>query len=278
MTAGVFDQDLRRAAALRDRLGVTPRTAVICGSGLSHLPEALGASGSVPFDVIGLPTPKVAGHGGAVHLANHPSGDVVVFAGRIHLYEGYGVGDIVAAVRTAALAGCTRLIVTNAAASVHDHWPPGSIVAISDHINLTGANPLAGDGNGGGDRFVDMSAAYDPRWRDAVTASGTVAGTGVYVAMAGPSYETPAEIGMVRAMGADLVGMSTVCEVIAARQLRMHVCGLTMVTNYAAGMSGPLSHEEVVATGHAAGDRAIAAVMAALDAHTPPGATGFLTA
>jgi inosine/guanosine/xanthosine phosphorylase family protein len=247
------------------------RSAVVCGSGLAGLAARLGGEVVASFASLGLPSPRVAGHNPQVFYSP-AGGGTLVLAGRVHLYEGYSADDVAAGVRCAAGVGARRLVVTNAAASVHPEWPPGSLVAISDHLNLTGANPLTGPSPGGnpdggpgaGPRFVDMGGAYDPAWRDAVLAGGGVDHAGVYAAVLGPSYETPAEVRMLAGLGADLIGMSTVCEVVAARQLGVRVLGLSLVTNLAAGLADGLDHAEVVAVGAAAGDAATEVVAAAL--------------
>jgi inosine/guanosine/xanthosine phosphorylase family protein len=253
------------ADALADALGgVVANSAIICGSGLAGLPGELGAVSRVPFADVGLPVPRVAGHGGEVWWAP-TGGGTLVFAGRLHLYEGVSVDDVVAATRASAAFGCTNLIVTNAVASTRPQWPPGSVVAISDHINLTGHNPLVGDGSVGS-RFVDVTSAYDSAWRLPLVRDGVVDGEGVLASGLGPSYETPAEVRMLKLLGADLVGMSVVCETIAARQLGMRVLGLSLVTNLAAGMTDELSHEDVVAVAADAAPRFAKVVTAALAA------------
>lgn len=254
---------VRKAERLRNVFGVDgATTAVVCGSGLAGLAGALGGGASVDFKAIGLPTPKVAGHGGSVHLVDFGERRLLIFSGRTHLYEGVPVADVVAPIRVAAAFGCSELVVTNAAASTKEEWSPGSIVAISDHINLTGHNPLTGDGSIGS-RFVDMTTAYDATWV-CQALSGGAAGSGVYAAVKGPSYETPAEVKMLRHCGADLIGMSTVCEVIAARQLSLRVLGLSLVTNMAAGMAETLDHAEVVAVGGESVERFVSVVVNAL--------------
>lgn len=225
--------------------------AIVCGSGFSQVAPALGADRSVPFAAVGLPAPAVAGHGADVWAGTIAGRSVLVLAGRVHLYEGCPVDDVVLAVRAVAQLGVGSLIVTNAAGSLHPDWGPGRIVALTDHLNLTGANPLTALPATAGSPFVDMSAAYDPSWRQRLTSRRDLP-CGVYAALAGPSYETPAEIRMLDALGADLVGMSTVCEVIAARHLGLSVLGLSLVTNHAAGLGGELDHAEVTRTGAAA--------------------------
>jgi purine-nucleoside phosphorylase len=197
----------------------------------------------------------------------------------VHLYEGWSVHEVCAQVRLAAAWGATGVLLTNAAGGISPLWHPGDLIMIEDHINLTGANPLAGpDGSPNGtSRFVDCSALYDPALTKAISQRAGISHTGVYAANFGPSYETPAEVRMAKAMGADLVGMSTVCEAIAARHMGMKIAGISLMTNYAAGLSGaPLSHEEVTATAHDAQDRLIAGVLDAASVLVDV-ATGALT-
>ena len=231
--------------------------ALVCGSGLSAIAERFTVAHRLPMPSIGLPVPGVQGHSGEVLDMPLGGGRVMVLAGRVHLYEGHSVQSVVAAVRLAAAAGVRRIILTNAAGSLHPEWPPGQCVLISDHINLSGQNPLSGaDAQPGGiSRFVDMSEAYDKALRERARKVDQTLPEGVYAALLGPSYETPAEIRMLAAMGADLVGMSTACENIAARHVGMDVLGLSLATNLAAGLGGKLSHGEVAQAAAAAGDR-----------------------
>ena len=190
------------------------------------------------------------------------SGDrrVLAFVGRHHLYEKRDVRAVAHAVRTAAATGCTTIILTNACGSMVDSMPPGQIVLISDHINMTGISPLEGS------TFVDLTDLYSSRLRGVCRTIGPSLPDGVYVGYWGPNYETPAEIRAFRILGGDLVGMSTVLEAIAARAAGMEVLGLSLVTNRAAGLGGPLNHEEVLEVGRASGDRA-GALLASLLAH-----------
>jgi len=216
----------------------------------------------VPFtDLDGFPPPTVVGHAGSVRSVAVGDRRVLVFAGRVHLYEGHDPSTVVHAVRTAVFAGCSVVILTNAAGSLRTDFGVGQPVVIADQINLTGRNPLAGppppEPHRG--RFVDVSDAYSARLR--AVARDVDAGIleGVYAGLLGPSYETPAEIRMLRTIGADLVGMSTVLETIAAVHLGAEVLGITLVTNLAAGLQGrPLAHDEVVEAGRANMDRVTA--------------------
>lgn len=236
------------AAAIRGRFPAFPRVAVVLGSGLGDVLKTGGAS--LPYSEIPhFPKPRVAGHHGVLEV-----GEVAVFRGRCHYYEGHPMEAVVRPVRAMARLGVETLIVTNAAGSVHAALRPGELMLIEDHINLLGANPLRGDNfDGLGPRFPDLSAAYDPGLRRAAAAAAREAKVrlrrGVYAAVGGPSYETPAEIRMLRRAGADAVGMSTVPEVIAARHAGVRVAAISCITNLAAGLSKePLTHEEVLET------------------------------
>jgi len=241
------------------------------------MPELRGAQ-TLPWSSIpGFPTPTVAGHSGALHLGLWRDVPVAVLAGRVHLYEGYEAGEVVFPVRVLALAGIRCLVMTCAAGGIAPRATPGSFMVFSDHLNFQGANPLAGmHDSRWGERFLDMGRAYDaPLRRQAMKAAralGVKCFEGVYAALLGPSYETPAEIRMLRALGAGAVGMSTVQEVIAARQMGVRVLSVATITNRAAGLSRrPLSHAEVMTAGQTAARnlaRLIGAVLPAM-AKTP---------
>lgn len=229
--------------------------AIVLGSGLSEYASSLDGAIEMQYeDIPGFPAPKVVGHGGK--LVSVPVGDtfVLLFAGRVHLYEGWDLDDIVIGVRTAVACGASRIMLTNAAGGVNETFEPGDLVVIRDHINLTGRNPLIGQNDGRlGPRFPDMSDVYSPVLRSQlaeVFADHAVPYLeGVYAWFTGPTYETPAEVQMAKRIGADLVGMSTVPEAIAARHMGADVVGISLVTNHAAGISPvPLSHEEVTET------------------------------
>ncbi len=233
-----------------------PEVALVLGSGLGDLVDRIEGI-TVPYaEVDGFPAPTVAGHRGLLRIGTVDGAKgrlaVAVLAGRFHYYEGHSIDDVVLPVFTAAGLGARTLIVTNASGAVNTSYSPGDLVLIRDHVNLMGTNPLIGPlAEGLGPRFPDMSEPYSRRLREAAqAASGGGLAEGVYAAFSGPTYETPAEIRMLRAMGADLVGMSTVPEVIAARFLGLEVLGISCVTNMAAGiLEQPLSHAEVVETG-----------------------------
>ncbi len=233
-----------------------PDTAIILGSGLSQA-ATLTEENSLTFgDIPGFPVPTVIGHSGRVSVGHIRGRLVLVQRGRIHYYEGYSLAEVTIPVRAYALLGVKNLIITNASGGIAEDFHPGDLVLISDHINMLGGNPLRGPNlDRLGPRFPDMTAAYDPELRALAKQVGRELGIelkeGVYLATMGPSYETPAEIKAFRILGADLVGMSTVPEVIAARHAGMRVLGISCVTNYAAGLTGqPLTHEEVIETTH----------------------------
>ena len=226
--------------------------AVVLGSGWVPAADLLGQA-TVDFAVTDLPhfsPPAVEGHAGRVRSVDADGTRVLVFLGRTHLYEERGVDAVTHAVRTAAAAGCRTVVLTNGCGGLDASWQPGTPVLISDHINLTGTSPLHGA------HFVDLTDLYSRRLRALCREIEPTLPEGVYAQFPGPMYETPAEIGMVRAIGGSLVGMSTALEAIVARSLGMEVLGLSLVTNLAAGMTGePLNHEEVLAAGQAAATR-----------------------
>ncbi len=227
--------------------------AVVLGSGLGSFADRLDQAQRVAVDELpGFAEPSVPGHAGAVVAGRIDGRAVLVLAGRVHLYEGHDVHQVCHGVRMAAAAGVRAAVLTNAAGGIDTDYRVGSLVRITDHLNLSGANPLTGPHDGPQPGFVDLSAAYDPALRAIAARLAPDMGEGVYAGLAGPSFETPAEIRMLAAMGASLVGMSTTCETIALRQLGVRVAGFSLVTNRAAGLGEPLSHEEVTAVGQAA--------------------------
>jgi len=230
---------------------------VVLGSGLSGLADGVNGARTIPYaELEGVPTASaVAGHPGALVLGSLGGTPVMLFSGRIHQYQGVSAHDAAWPSRMAAACGCETLVVTNAAGGVSGRLAPGDIVLIADHLNLMGTNPLIGwAGPEGGTPFVPMRDAYDPALRalarEAAAAEGVEVHEGVYAGLLGPCYETPAEVAYLRHIGADVVGMSTVPEVIAARALGMRVLGFSLVTNVAAGAG--LSHEEVLEAGRTA--------------------------
>lgn len=241
------------AAAIRDRTGVDEHdVAVVLGSGWAPAVEALGtATATVPMaELPGFTPPTAEGHGGQVLSIPIRGHRVLVLVGRIHAYEGHDLRHVVHPVRAACAAGVRTVVLTNAAGGVREDLTVGQPVLISDHLNLTGRSPLVGA------QFVDMVDAYSPRLRDLATTFDPTLVEGVYAGLPGPHYETPAEIRMLRTLGADLVGMSTVHETIAARAAGADVLAVSLVTNLAAGMTGlPLSHAEVLEAGRQSATR-----------------------
>lgn len=218
------------------------RVAVVLGSGLSPLGPALAGEEAVPYEEIdGMPEPRVEGHEGRLYPGEVEGVSTLLFAGRVHGYEGHPPAEVAAWVRLAVGAGCDTIVITNAAGAVSSDLEVGTPVLISDHLNLTGTNPLFG-----ARRFLDLTDVYDPSLRALAREVDPSLREGVYAGLLGPTYETPAEVRMLRTLGADLVGMSTVHEAITARSLGARVLGISVVTNLAAGLSPqPLSHEEV---------------------------------
>jgi purine-nucleoside phosphorylase len=241
------------AGVLAERTGVERHdVAVVLGSGWRPAADAIGTpSAEVPMaDLPGFLAPTVAGHGGTARSVLVGDRRALVLLGRTHHYEGHGVARVVHGIRTAAAAGCRTVLLTNAAGGLRDDMSVGQPVLISDHLNLTATSPLVGA------RFVDLTDLYSARLRGIALRIDPSLTEGVYAGLPGPHFETPAEIRMLRTMGADLVGMSTVLEAIAARALGVEVFGLSLVTNLAAGITGePLDHEEVLAAGLAAAQR-----------------------
>ena len=229
--------------------------AIVLGSGFSSFGATLEDAITIPFaEIPGFPVPQVSGHGGELVSALVGEEAILVLSGRVHTYEGWDPSDVVFGVRAAAMAGARTVLLTNAAGGCGDGMDPGDLVAIRDHINFTGRNPLVGPNDDRlGPRFPDMSNVYDPTLRDtirsAMESQGVTYKEGVYGWFLGPSYETPAEVQMAKLLGADLVGMSTAPEAIALVHMGVRVGAISLVTNLAAGISQrPLSHEEVTET------------------------------
>lgn len=260
------------ADALAAATGVARHdVAVVLGSGWAPAADALGpASAEVPVAALGgFPRPTVPGHPGTVRSVRAGARRVLVFSGRVHLYEGHAPAAVVHGVRTAAAAGCRALVLTNAAGAIRPDLGVGEAVLVADHLNLTGASPLEGrpPPSGVPVPFVDLTDCYSARLRGIARAEDPSLPEGVYAALRGPHFETPAEIAMLAALGADLVGMSTALEAIAARHLGLEVLGVSLVTNAAAGRPGAvLDHADVVATGAAAAARVGALLAAVLPA------------
>ena len=238
------------------------KTGLVLGSGLGSLVGRVEVSETVSFAEAGLPGAGVPGHDGIFALGNLGELEVVVMRGRVHLYEGHAVATVTAGVRWMAERGVKSLVLTNAAASLRKRHRPGSWMVIDDQINLTGVSPLEG-----GPNFFDMSHMYDIEWREEFLAICEARGLdvcrGVYAGVRGPQYETPAEVRMLRTLGADAVGMSTVLEAIQARALGMRVLGLSCLTNLGAGIQGSEpNHDEVMKVAHDGADAMIDALEA----------------
>src|SRR5580698_1963355 len=257
--------------AIRERAKVSPRVGIILGSGLGGFASQVEGAVAIPYgEIPGFPQSTVAGHSGKLVLGTIGGVGVAVMQGRVHAYEGYAMDLVTFPTRVLGMLGCRKLIVTNAAGGIRANIPQGSLVVISDHINLTGTNAALGpneprfaQGPDSGQRFFDMSTAYSPKLRALAIAEATKQGfqltEGVYTAVLGPSFETPAEIRAFRILGADLVGMSTVHETIVARHMGIEVLGISLVTNMAAGVvaSGQqtaetIHHEDVMEVGRRA--------------------------
>ncbi|MGI8775004.1 MAG: purine-nucleoside phosphorylase [Actinomycetota bacterium] len=234
------------------------KVAVVLGSGLSELAGSLIADEPIPFDRIrGMPSSAVAGHQGALFAGDVGRTPTLVFAGRVHLYEGHDPSAVTYPIRAAIGAGCEVIVLTNAAGGIRAGLEVGAPCLISDHLNLTGLTPLFGPNDDTiGPRFLDLSEVYSARLRALAREIDPDLQEGVYAGLLGPTYETPAEVKMLRTLGADLVGMSTVNEAIAARYLGAEVLGISVVSNPAAGISAtPLDHSEVSAAGQRASAR-----------------------
>ncbi|MEY2500467.1 MAG: purine-nucleoside phosphorylase [Verrucomicrobiota bacterium] len=237
--------------AALDRLrGWNAETAIVLGSGLNILVAPSESQESVAYsDFAELPKPSVPGHTGRFVLGNLGGTRTIFAQGRVHLYEGHTAKQITAGIRILAAAGIKRLILTNAAGTANENFGPGSWMMIADHLNLTGTTPLLGSA-----QFLDLTEVYSQKWRTefrgAANDQSISLHEGVYAGLLGPQYETPAEVRMLRRLGADAVGMSTVLEAIQARAVGLEVAGFSCLTNWAAGISGaPLSHTEVLETG-----------------------------
>lgn len=240
---------------IRSKTKLRPQIALVLGSGLGAFADEFTSAVKIPYAKIPhFPQSTAIGHAGQLVLGKVAGIDVVGMQGRVHLYEGYSAKEVAFPVRVFARLGVKTILLTNAAGGIKREFTEGSLVAISDHMNLQGDNPLTGTNEEKfGPRFPDMSVAYDKEFRELAMAQakrlGLKLGEGVYAALAGPSYETPAEIRHLRTIGADLVGMSTVPEVIAARHSGLRVLGISCVTNAAAGiLDQPLNHNEVLET------------------------------
>ena len=252
----MFEQAATTAALIRERTSLEPRVALVLGSGLGAVAEAVADPLAIPYeDLPGFPRPSVEGHGGRLVLGSFAGLPVAVLQGRAHYYEGGRADGMNLALAALKALGCQNLLLTNAAGSLREEVGPGRLMLIADHINFAGVSPLFGVA--GNERFVDLVDAYDPeeRSRMKTLAEGLEVPLveGVYVWFCGPHFETPAEIRAARMLGGDAVGMSTVPEAIVARMLGLKVTALSMITNLAAGMSDQaLSHEQTMRSATAA--------------------------
>jgi purine-nucleoside phosphorylase len=259
------DQPARLAAlvaAVRARGSLVPEVAIVLGSGLGGLADDVADPVAIPFaELPGWPAATAPGHAGRLLLGRLGGRPVVMLQGRFHLYEGNDPGLVIQPVLLFHALGAKVVVLTNAAGGLDPSFGPGTLMVMSDHINLTSRSPLIGpNADELGERFTDLTDAWSPRLRQRLHAAGVAEGVplaeGVYVGLTGPTYETPAEVRMLAALGGHAVGMSTVLECIAARWVGLEVCGVSLVTNAGAGYSGaPLAHEEVLAAGAVAGPR-----------------------
>ncbi|MFO0694172.1 MAG: purine-nucleoside phosphorylase [Polyangiales bacterium] len=257
----------RARESVEKATGARPRVGLVLGSGLGAFGERAVDAVRLPYAAIpGMPTVSVEGHDGELVVGRVAGVTTAILRGRVHLYEGRAEDDVVFGTRLLARLGCEVLVLTNAAGGIAADLAPGALLLITDHLNLTGRSPLVGaSGRTLGPRFPDMTEAYDPELRAlahrVARERGIPLAEGVYAGLLGPSYETPAEIRMLRTLGADAVGMSTVLETIAARHVGLRVLGLSCITNLAAGLAGKkLAHDEVKETASLASDRFTALV------------------
>ncbi len=248
--------------AVRDRTDLIPRIGLVLGSGLGDIAAAVRDTTVIPFaELPGWPAASAPGHAGRLLLGRLGDVPVVCLQGRLHLYEGLHPTTVVEPVLLMGRLGARVAVLTNAAGGIRPEWPAGTLMVISDHLNLTGQTPLLGpNADQMGPRFPDLVDAWDAHLRALLHEAGSEEAVqleeGVYAGLLGPAYETPAEVRMLRTLGADAVGMSTVLEAIAARWAGLRVCGVSLVTNPGAGITGqPLTHEEVLAAANEAGPR-----------------------
>jgi purine-nucleoside phosphorylase len=262
--------------AVRGRTALVPRAGIVLGSGLGGLADEVENPVAIPFaDLPGWPAATAPGHAGRLLLGRLADVPVVMLQGRFHVYEGNDPGLVIQPVLLFRQLGAQLVVLTNAAGGVNPAYGPGTLMVITDHLNLTGRSPLLGpNADELGPRFPDLTDVWSPRLRGrlhaAAGAEGVALEDGVYAGLLGPTYETPAEVRMLRTLGADAVGMSTVLEAIAARWTGLEVCGVSLVTNAGAGYTGqPLTHAEVLEAGAAAGPR-LARVIRRFVASLPP--------
>ena len=255
-STSIYERAEHATRIIRARTNIEPRIAVVLGSGLGAFADDFEEAVAISYeDIPGFVRSTAEGHAGRLVVGKIDSVPLLAMQGRVHYYEGYSLEEVTFPVRTFKLLGIKTLILTNAAGGINVQLTQGALMVISDHLNLMGANPLRGPNDERfGPRFPDMSAVYSPELQELVVdeakAIGIEVRRGIYGALSGPSYETPAEIHLLRSLGADAVGMSTVPEAIIARHMGLEVLGISCITNMAAGISDqPINHEEVMETG-----------------------------
>src|SRR5690348_8984497 len=270
-SASEFARASRAAKFILAKTKLRPKVALVLGSGLGAFADELASATRIPYEKIpGFPRPTVTGHAGFLVVGRSGEVPVAVMQGRVHRYEGYSSREVVFPMRVLGRLGIRAAILTNAAGAINLDYSQGALVVIRDHINLQGKNPLIGPNDERfGPRFPDMSEAYFKPYREIALREAKRLGLrvheGIYAALSGPSFETPAEIRYLKTIGADLVGMSTVPEVIAACHMRLRVLGISCVTNMAAGiLNKPLDHEEVLETGRRVSGQFIALLRAVI--------------
>ncbi len=255
-STSIYERAEHATRVVRARVNVEPRIAIVLGSGLGGFADDFEDSVGIPYEEIpGFVRSTAEGHVGRLVVGKVDSVPVLAMQGRVHYYEGYSFEEVTFPIRTFKLLGIKTLILTNAAGGINVQLTQGALMVISDHLNLMGDNPLRGPNDERfGPRFPDMSAVYSPELQELVVdeakACGVEVRRGIYGGLSGPSYETPAEIHLLRTLGADAVGMSTVPEAVVARHMGLEVLGISCITNMAAGIGDePINHEEVMATG-----------------------------
>src|SRR5712691_12476033 len=255
-SSSLYERAEKAARMIRTRANPDVSVAIVLGSGLGGFDEALTESIAISYrDIPGFARATVEGHAGQLVIGKAGEVTVAAMQGRFHFYEGYDLEEVTFPIRVLKLLGVRTLVLTNAAGALNVEFVPGSLMVISDHLNLLGANPLTGPNDDRfGPRFPDLTSVYAPELQNIVIEEARAMGLemrrGIYAALSGPSYETPAEIHMVRTLGADAVGMSTVPEAIVARHMGMQVIGISCITNLAAGVSNrPIDHGQVMAVG-----------------------------
>jgi len=255
--SSLYERAEHAARAIRAQVSLEPRVAVVLGSGLGGFADDFGDAVTIPYeDIPGFVRSTAQGHAGRLVVGKIDQLPILAMQGRVHYYEGYTLEEVTFPIRTFKLLGVKTIILTNAAGGINVQLSQGALMVISDHMNLMGTNPLRGPNDERfGPRFPDMSAVYSPALQEIVIEAArdmeVEVRRGIYAALAGPNYETPAEIHMLRNFGADAVGMSTVPEAIVARHMDMEVLGISCITNMAAGIGDePINHDEVMETGN----------------------------